>query len=195
MKNTILDFKIRNVGNKVAFIHKAIFNVKKIWQLKPFSEPLGPVKVSYNYDIRLYLDRYPYTFEKSISQEVNANNVDRFTFTLGNDTLSYQLQYRDLIFEMKIVLVYNEDNRKIETTNLLFSPGTGSIDSSYFLSKYVLPNGISSSSKYAKVILSNNEKVFSDISYIKAKRNSRVNELINYYKKSLLSGLERIRIR
>lgn len=182
-KNTVLDIKVRNVGNKVAFITKAIFTIEKIWQLKPFSEPLGYKSVSYNYDIKLSLNNYPYSIEKNISQEIKSNDVDRFTFTLGNDSLSNQLLWRDLVFFMKIVLIYNEDNHTIGTDNLLFSPGSEFVDSSYFNNKYSLPDDLPPSTEYAKEILVNNQKIFSDLLSIKAVKNNRIKKLINYYKK------------
>lgn len=182
-KNTVLDIKVRNVCNKVAFITKAIFTIEKIWQLKPFSEPLGYKSVSYNYDIKLSLNNYPYSIEKNISQEIKSNDVDRFTFTLGNDSLSNQLLWRDLVFFMKIVLIYNEDNHTIGTDNLLFSPGSEFVDSSYFNNKYSLPDDLPPSTEYAKEILVNNQKIFSDLLSIKAVKNNKIKKLINYYKK------------
>src|SRR3989339_1063806 len=55
-KQTVLDIKLRNIGDKVAFLTKAVLRVKKIWQLNPyFSIPLSYKSVTYNYDINLIL--------------------------------------------------------------------------------------------------------------------------------------------
>src|SRR5882762_8752993 len=81
----VLEVKVRNVGDRVAFLKKAVLNVTDVFNLDdPYFYQETHVNVSWNYDVRLKLTDAPYSKVISLSQSVQANDVHRFTFTLGH---------------------------------------------------------------------------------------------------------------
>ena len=116
-----IDIKIRNIGGKVAFLKRVDFEIKRVWILQPVFHPLA-VPISWNYDIALPTRKSSSPIPKSISQSVAPNEVDRFTFTLGNDNNSgYPESY---IFQIVLRIIYDEDNKFIVTQDILFFSGS-----------------------------------------------------------------------
>jgi transcriptional regulator with XRE-family HTH domain len=110
-KNCKIDVKLRNTGEKVAYIKQADFDIKNIWYLnkKAKSIPVSSVISTQEYDINIdIIDRVPYSLSKKISQAVKPNDVDRFTFSLGRE-LGF---LDDTIIKLVIKLIYDEDDKK-----------------------------------------------------------------------------------
>ncbi len=81
----LLDIKLRNVGDKIAFLKKAVFHVTDVYNLEdPFFYVETHIDPSWNYNIELPLNNHPYTKEVELSQAIGANDIDRFTFSLGH---------------------------------------------------------------------------------------------------------------
>jgi predicted acylesterase/phospholipase RssA len=116
-----LDVKVRNVGTKVAILKTAVFRVDRIWTLYNSGAALA-LPESWNYSVMLPVKKTPYVIRQDISQEVPANSGDRFSFTLGNDRKgpSVMGDYELFIFQMKMQLVYDEDNKVVTTNSILF---------------------------------------------------------------------------
>lgn len=180
-KKIVIDIKLRNIGEKVAFIKKAKFYVKNIWELSPLSEPLGPYEISYIYDVFLPILTTPYNISTNLSQEIKSNEVDRFTISLGNDAFIKKYLYRDLIFLMSLELIYNENNKLIKSQDFVVSTGRSpqvksqelyqNLASYYFVSNY-------SGSEH---LVSMNKKKMEDLIKLKTIKNERVSDLINAY--------------
>lgn len=111
-----LDIKIRNTG-EVAFLKRADFNVKHVWELESYYCPMAE-PASWNYDVLLPTVGAPYRRSKEISQSVRPQDVDRFTFTIGNDGATPLSSY---VFLANVSLVYNENEQILTTPDVLFS--------------------------------------------------------------------------
>src|SRR5215216_2662671 len=84
---TTLDIKVRNTGEKVAYLKEADFRVERTWELRSLHFPIW-VPVSQNYDVTLSPSDTPYTRTVKLSQAIEPNEVDRFTFTLALNNLA-----------------------------------------------------------------------------------------------------------
>ncbi len=110
----VLDVKLRNTSSQVAFLKKAVFHVRKVWPLAPFTHFFSEVTVSANYDVLFPSRQPPYTVERKLSQSIPSNGVDRFTLTLRPDPLAH-------ILLATLELVYDGDGKSIEAGDILFA--------------------------------------------------------------------------
>jgi hypothetical protein len=103
-----LDIKLRNLGTEVVFLKKGVFRIIDRGILRnPQLVSYKLVPVSWNYEILLGEERY---IERPISQAIEPNTADRFTFTLahsGGDPVYPTL------FCIELSLVYDEDNKSL----------------------------------------------------------------------------------
>jgi hypothetical protein len=111
-----IDVKVRNVGSKVAFIKRAVFKVSKVWTFK-LPQNNDAYAATWNYDLMLPIKRTPYVQSLDISQKVDTNAVDRFTFTIGNNSNQGTELYA---FLMTMEIIYDEDDKILRSHNLLF---------------------------------------------------------------------------
>ncbi|MEH1824112.1 MAG: hypothetical protein V7L22_01870 [Nostoc sp.] len=169
VNSCVIDLKVRNVGNQVAFLKNAKFLFHNAWVLKSWVLPrleineqlaYAPapamemkrsrtVPPSCDYQISLPADinfnvTLPFNFVTEnylniqpeivhienfkISQCVSCNDVDRFTFTLflpkneqqisSNEQASYLIR-TSYIYNFKLELIYNEDNKSIQSSDLI----------------------------------------------------------------------------
>jgi hypothetical protein len=117
---TTLDIKVRNTGEKVAYVKVVNFNVERTWELWSTIFP-ARVPVSGNYDVTLTPAGTPYTRTVKLSQSIDPNEVDRFTFTLTlNDRARAYSEKTNYVFLTTVDLVYDEDDKIISSENLLF---------------------------------------------------------------------------
>ncbi|MDZ8242233.1 MAG: hypothetical protein RMZ69_34720 [Nostoc sp. ChiQUE01a] len=165
----VIDLKVRNIGNQVAFLKNAKFLFHNVWVLKSWVLPRLEINEQLAYppapamavqrsrtvppscDYQVYLpaplnfdvtlpfnfvtDNYLNTQSKiiyienfKISQCVSSNDVDRFMFTLflpkneqqlsSNDQLPY-LIHTSYIYNFKLELIYDEDNKSIQSSDLI----------------------------------------------------------------------------
>lgn len=115
----IIDIKVRNIGEKIAFLKRAVFQVLD-YRIIPFCPRGGGVDSSYTYDVGLpvYITNLPYKTEINISQSIEPNDVDRFQFRMG--TSGQGLEF--IIYQLEIGILYNvgEDN-KINTDKIIIA--------------------------------------------------------------------------
>ena len=160
-----IDVKLRNVGKKVAFLKRAEFHVYMIWTLKPPIMPRAE-PVSYNYDVSLEPRETPYVVTKNISQSIDPNDVDRFTFTLGHHP-SYDIE--DHIYNMKLRFFYDENDKIIESNNVLFlMPPSSTIMGAYS------PGG-----EFAKSCLKYNKNIALEVKKIDGFKSKRLLRFID----------------
>ncbi|WP_445636070.1 hypothetical protein [Nostoc sp. DSM 114161] len=169
VNSCVIDLKVRNIGDRVAFLKNAKFLFHDVWMLKSWVLPkleinkqqayapapamamqrsrTVPPSCDYqvflpanlNFDIALplsfsrenYLNtqqKIVYTENFKISQCVSCNDVDRFTFTLflpeneqqvSRNEYSPYLVRTSYIYNFKIELIYDEDNKSIESSDLI----------------------------------------------------------------------------
>ena len=117
-----LDIKIRNTGDTIAFLKDSIITVKKIFHLNSFCE-YSAVETSAVYDILLPFKNSTYTEHIDISQSIKPNDVDRFTIILGHD--SPYPSAGGYIYLITVKFVYDEDNKYIESDNILYYASGG----------------------------------------------------------------------
>jgi len=162
----VLDIKLRNTGDKIAFLKRADFEVEKIWTLEATVFPSAE-EVSQNYNVILPLSGDPYSISKSISQSIKPNNVDRFTFTLGNDGGGPPRFY---VYLMTVKLVYDEDDKSLKTQRLLFVTERAGPPLSFALM-----------GPFAKDRFIKNQGIMTEINEIDAMKSERLKETISYF--------------
>jgi len=119
----VLDIKVKNDGEKTAFLKRARFYVMKVWELKPEALILrAPTLPSAEYDIELSPLGVPYTQDKAISHSIKTNDVDRIVFKIKGPGLFKNGCY---IYHIKVSLVYDEKDKTIDGPELLFCQGIG----------------------------------------------------------------------
>lgn len=110
-----LELKLRNTGQEVAFLKKAQFHITNVYGLSS-GLMFKRVPVSWNYNV-LLPSTAPLIVDTDLSQSIQPNEVDRFTITLGaKEFLSDSSQ----VYRVQLSLIYNEDNRRLDTDNFLF---------------------------------------------------------------------------
>jgi len=108
IRYSCLNFEGKEVDQELTFETQVYLGMPGVGSVRP---------PSYNYDLKLELDKKNYTKTISMSQEIRANETDRFTFTIYSDKSSSH------IFDLEL---YYNDNQKIVFPN---------IDMHYFMSK------------------------------------------------------------
>ncbi|RCJ28287.1 hypothetical protein A6S26_12185 [Nostoc sp. ATCC 43529] len=169
VNSCVIDLKVRNIGDRVAFLKNAKFLFHNVWMLKSWVLPRleknyelaspaapsipiqrsRPVPSSFDYQVALpanlnfdiplpfnfYTDNYlnaqqeiVYTESFKISQCVSCNDVDRFTFTLflpkseqqlSSNEYSPYLVRTSYIYNLRLELIYDEDNKTIQSSDLI----------------------------------------------------------------------------
>lgn len=120
----VLDIKVMNTGGNAAVIKRADIKARKIWTLvPPYS---GDVEIanayldsSYKYEITLPLRGAPYTIPRSLSQSVDAGEVDRFQIAL-NPRL--EESKRDYVFLLTVSLIYDADGKGVSKDVVFAAP-------------------------------------------------------------------------
>jgi hypothetical protein len=197
----IIDLKVRNVGNQVAFLKAAHFQFHHVWILKswvivedalfgsvaaaPCAAPgeMMPsrsrqVAPSCNYPIALPAalqlagEQPPiYTETVKISQCVDCNDVDRFTFTLSapprqifvDHSAPEVILYTTLVYHFHLELLYNEDNQQIHSDEIvvLFDPNWADYDRRFVASSWdeAKLQGLSRSNEQAIAAIAQNNGI------------------------------------
>lgn len=111
----VIDIKLRNTGQAVAYINKMEIIMKDFTILNNIygEDKINSLnsKIEYEglYDIMLTSDELQ---SYSLSQKIPGNDVDRFALTVYT---ADEIQERSTICTFKIKLYYNEDNQCIES--------------------------------------------------------------------------------
>ncbi len=110
----LLDIKLRNTGSSLAVVKRAVFHVKKTWQLCPFCLCFSELKVSANYDVIFCNQKAPYVVVKPLSQVVAPNEADRFTMRLRPEA-----EARIILAHLS--LIYDEDDKVLDAGEIVFA--------------------------------------------------------------------------
>ena len=118
-ENPRIDIKVRNIGNKVAYLKKAEFQIMKMGIIRVAGVRFEAIPVTWTYDVGVSKDNTPYTKTISISQSVGPNEVDRFQFVIGTEYMDVYVS--ETLVYMKIILFYNETDEQLITPPMLLS--------------------------------------------------------------------------
>lgn len=180
---TTLDIKVRNVGEKIAYLKEANFRVEKTWELRSTTYP-ELVPVSGNYDVTLKPTGTPYTKTVKLSQGIKPGAVDRFSFTLVmNERARDYAGNVNYVFLVTLDLIYDGDDKVTSTPNLLFIrelPWEQSV--SYF--PYGVPGDEDASQDpYFEAVRAHNAQVVAEISVVDGTKSESLKKLIRYISK------------
>jgi hypothetical protein len=181
---TSLDIKVRNAGEKVAYLKEANFNVERTWELWSTIFP-ARVPVSGNNDVALTVAGTPYTRSVELSQSIEPNQVDRFTLTLTlNDRARAHSEKTIYVFLTTVDVVYDKDDKFASTEKLLFVrelpwQQAQSGVKTYFPSE--VPGPVDRHQEpYFKAIRAHNVEVVDEIIRIEGTKSRSLRELIRY---------------
>ena len=181
---TTLDIKVRNTSEKVAYLREANFNVERTWELWSTIFP-GHVPVSRNYDVALTPDGTPYTRTVELSETVDPDEVDRFTFTFAlNDRARAYSEKTNYVFLTTVALVNDEGDKVMASQRLLFVrelpwQQAGSGVKTYF--PYGVPGPVDRHrDPFFRAIRAHNARVLDEISRIEGAKSQSLNKLIRY---------------
>ena len=109
-----IDIKLRNSGDRVAYLKKIEFNMHDIYaMINPQITKYQLVTPTATYDIILN-GKKKQTF--SLSQAVAANGVDRFRIKVASSIAETRMV---AVYYFSFVLYYNEDNKTTESQNYI----------------------------------------------------------------------------
>lgn len=109
-KGFFIDIKLRNSGDKVAYIKKIEFNMYDIYAMRnPQMTSYKLVTPTATYDVVLNKEEKQ-TF--SLSQAVSPNGVDRFRIKVASSIAETRMV---TVYYFSFVLYYNEDNKTSES--------------------------------------------------------------------------------
>jgi hypothetical protein len=169
---TILDIKLRNVGEKVAYLKEADFKVAKTWELQSNTFPVY-LPSSRNYDMLLAPTGPPYKKTMKLSQIIGPNKVDRFTFTIGLDPPKRDPGNVQYVFLLSLDLIYDEDDKVVSGGKILIVIHQARGPSNYFF-----PNVPPNSSIGRRH--SHNQEVLGEIRTIEGMKSESLKKLIRH---------------
>ena len=126
----VIEFKVRNIGDEVAFLKAAEFEILESRDISECTSYLA-WPVSYVYDVELPIEVPLNSFVQrvNISQAVPANDVDRFQFKIGNKIAG--MPGGSIIYQLKIRILYNKNSEIVSDEVLIMVPHTiGTLDRS-----------------------------------------------------------------
>lgn len=168
-----LDVKVRNVGNRVAFMKEAIFVVKKIWRIESFIPPAS-MPVSWNYDVLFPIKEVPYSVSHKVSQAIAPNEVDRFTFTLGHDNERGGWKH-SWVFLISLELVYDENDKSLRSQDILFLADSAVVIMSTIDGPFMY--------EFRRTITLRNIRTVDEVAQIQALRSEELENTIAEFKK------------
>jgi hypothetical protein len=116
---SVIEFKVRNNSDEAVFIKKAVFLTLAEWDLvTPGAHP-SAIPVSRTYDVTISAS-IGQSVTHNVSQGLAPNSVDRFAFRIGAVHKKYPFVGL-FVYLIKIRLLYDEDNRVVESPNILMN--------------------------------------------------------------------------
>ncbi len=107
-----IDIKIRNTGDKVAFLKKITFNIYDSFAMKnPQITQYKLIKSTATYDVVLNDDKQQ---QFSLSQSVAADDVDRFRIKVASAIAETRMV---TIYHFSFDIYYDEDNKTVKSQN------------------------------------------------------------------------------
>lgn len=116
-----LDVQLRNPGDKVAFLKRADFVVRRVEMLDTTATPRAAVPPSGSYEVVLPSEALPQNVSVAISHSLQPNEVDRFLFVFHPDVRPG----RRYAFWVDFTLIYDEDDKLTDKRELYFETGGG----------------------------------------------------------------------
>jgi hypothetical protein len=181
---TTLDIKVRNTGEKVAYLREANVNVERTWELWSTIFP-GHVPVSGNYDVALTPEGDPYTKTVKLSQSIGPHEVDRFTLTFAlNDRARAYSEKTNYVFLTTVELIYDRDEQVTTSEKLLFVRELPWQQAESGIKTY-FPYGITGrvnrpQDSPLRALRAHNAQVVDEISRIDGAKSQSLNKLIRY---------------
>lgn len=127
-----LDIKVRNVGDQIALLKRAIIHVYdyEIFSIFGCSTSLEPTKLAFTAEYEVDL-RSNETTAINLSQSVPPNDVDRFKIVLGTSP-THDGSW--ILYRLGIELIYNEDNQTVTSIPIIVTtPNNDSTRSARYL--------------------------------------------------------------
>jgi hypothetical protein len=181
---TTLDIKVRNTSRKVAHLKEANINVEKTWELWSTIFP-ARVPVSRNHDVTLTPDGAPYTRTVNLSQSIDPNEVERFTFSFAlNDRARAYSEKTNYVFLTTLDLVYVRGDEVASSEKLLFVRELPWQQAESGIKTY-FPHGVPGpvdrhQEPSFRAVRGHNAQVVDEISRIEGTKSQSLNKLIRY---------------
>lgn len=164
-KGLIVDIKLRNVGDQVAFIKEISFDILDYYNMvNPQMTHYQLVKSSNTYDVILGKEKQQ-VFK--VSQSIGINEVDRFQVKLASSIAETRMV---TIYYLSISIIYDEDNKAVESE------------------KYLL--AVPSISEWAACYVSHTSKEIAKMNYLALKKMSAYDAIKSEHFSSILKSYE-----
>ncbi len=112
-----LDIKLRNIGDKVAFLKKVAFHIIDKGELKdPVEVQYQLIKLSENYTFELDIHSDERIIHKSVSHKIKPDDVEFIRITVRNAEIDPSFTS---LYHISMELIYNEDDKRIKIPSLL----------------------------------------------------------------------------
>lgn len=178
-KATTLDVKVRNTGEKIAYLKEADFRVERVWELRSAASP-AVVQVSGNYDVILDPTGAPYVRTFKLSQGVKPNAVDRFTFSLALNERARSAADANYVFLTEMDLVYDEDDKVVGSGTLLFVRDVPWQDAELYFPRGAPGPEDANNDPFYKAVREHNAQVVDEIGATEGTKSESLEKLIRY---------------
>ena len=112
-----IDIKLRNVGEKVAYLKRISLHIIDKGELKdPVEVQYQLIQLSENYTFELDINSDEGILDKNISHRIKPDEVEFIRITLRNAEIDPSFTS---LYHLSMNLIYNEDDRKVEIPSLL----------------------------------------------------------------------------
>lgn len=110
-----IDVLLKNVGNNVGILDKAVFTIHAVHRLTPNVSRTDALASSETYYVDFYAKETPYTVEVQCSQEIPAGEADRFQILIDAESSHTGEEY---VYEFSIE--FHFDSKTLSTKKLLY---------------------------------------------------------------------------
>jgi hypothetical protein len=109
----IIEVILHNTGNRRSVVTRAAFTIQNLVNIEPCTTPTSGLNISSSYDIELPTrSRIGQTIEVPISQQLGADEADRFIFRLGSPIHYYFPDDSRGAFVYRLAVSLSHDNEK-----------------------------------------------------------------------------------
>lgn len=155
----IVDIKLRNIGDEVAFLKKVVFDIHDCYSMKnPQITHYQLVEPSCTYDLVLD-DRKQQVF--NISQSIGANEADRFQIKIASSIAEARMA---AIYFLSLSFIYDEDNKIERSSKFLWAVPSTQEWAGYYMSDLDLEIA---KKNYLKLVHMNQYKAIKDEQFIR----------------------------
>lgn len=115
-KEFIVDIKLRNIGDQVAYIKEISFDILDYYNMiNPQMTHYRLVESSHTYDVVLGKEKQQVF---NVSQSIGANEVDRFQVKLASSIAETRMV---TIYYLTLSIIYDEDNKVVKSEKYLWA--------------------------------------------------------------------------